>query len=51
VIAMPEGTPMLGISLIILVVVGVAFLVALFYLGDRGAGRHDDSDDRPYRGS
>jgi hypothetical protein len=46
---MSAGTPMLGISMIILVVVGVTFLVALFYLADRGAGRHDDSDDKPYR--
>ena len=49
VIAMPAGTPLLGISMIILVVVGVTFLVAVFYLADRGPGRHDGSGGRPRR--
>ncbi|GAA0265399.1 hypothetical protein GCM10009527_071890 [Actinomadura nitritigenes] len=48
---MPAGTLLLGISMIVLVVLGVTFLVAVFYLAGRGPGRHDDSDDRPYRGA
>ncbi|WP_165966401.1 hypothetical protein [Actinomadura sp. 7K507] len=46
---MTDVSSLLGIGTILIVIVGVAFLVGLFYLGDRSAGRRDDSDPRPRR--
>lgn len=46
---MAGSSALTGIAMIIIVMVGIAFLLGLFYLGDRGTGRHDDSDRR-YRG-
>ena len=46
---MPGSSVLLGAAMIIIVLVGVVFLLGLFYLGDRGTGRHDDSDRR-FRG-
>ncbi|MER7542912.1 hypothetical protein [Actinomadura sp.] len=43
---MPGSSVLFGMAMIVIVVAGVGFLLGLFYLGDRGTGRYDDSDGR-----
>ncbi|TQM69608.1 hypothetical protein FHX41_3306 [Actinomadura hallensis] len=43
---MSGASPLMGMVMILVVMVGIAFLVGLFYLGDQGTGRRGDSDGR-----
>ncbi|MFD0689292.1 hypothetical protein [Actinomadura fibrosa] len=46
---MPGVSPLLGMLMIVFVTAGLLLLVGLFYLGDRGTERRDDTEARPRR--